>query len=312
MKVRKTKSHSTSSTGKRDIVLFVGNDINNTVSGNSWSDLVAHLIDFVGGKGKIDPASESFPLIYEQIYIEGLRSGKVKPGEGILKSELADWVKQIEPNGIHRLILDVGAKHIITPNYDFSFETAAKTNVTRATESQFGERRYSLFRYHQAGECSIWHIHGDIRSPGSINLGYEQYSGYLQNLRDYVVSAKIRPAIREPLNVRLGRKPFEILSWVDLMLTKNVFIFGFRLDQVEIHLWWLLAYRARRIAENNLNTPNRISYFFPKALLDSDCPSQVPTERRLGLLRAFGVDTVGLKGSPGTESYYEEVLKKIK
>lgn len=310
MKTSKNIHHSAAS--DRGSVIFVGNDINNTVAGNSWGDLVAHLIKFVDADDEIAPSSDSFPLTYEQIYLAGLRSGKVKRGEGALKDELAEWASRIVPNNLHREILALGIEHLITPNYDFALEAAAKVTVRSSSDSEFRERRYSLFRQHRAGQHTIWHIHGDVYSPDSLNLGYEQYSGYLQILRDYVVTGKIRKSSQRPLNVRLKAEPFEVLSWVDLMFTKDVFIFGFRLDQVEIHLWWLLDYRARKIAEGLLESPNRISYFYPKALLDPKCSTRGQTERRLAMLRAFGVDIVGLKGSPGTVSYYEEVLKKIK
>jgi hypothetical protein len=293
-------------------VLFVGNDINNTVEGHSWGDLVDHLIHkFANAKIK-RREDDAFPLLYERIYLSALRSKKIEPGERTLKKEIADWTSKIVPNGIHRKIMSMDVEHLITTNYDYALEKAAGPDDSTGKKSaELRETRYSLFRRRSAGGKTVWHIHGEIDTPNSINLGYEQYSGYLQNMRDYVVSGKIRPKFGGSLLSRLSKPDFQIRSWVDLLFQSEVFILGFRLDQVEMHLWWLLAFRARRLAEGKLDPANRITYYYPTNLLDKKSKAKSATERRLEMLNAFEVETVGCDGEPGKDPYYEKVLEAI-
>jgi len=295
-------------------VLFVGNDINNTVEGRSWADLVKGLIHQFADSTIKCRNDDPFPLVYEQIYLCGLRLEKVTAGEGMIKREIADWVKTIQPNDIHPKIMGLDVGHVITTNYDLTLEKAADIYGGEGEKNAtFRETKYSLFRSRRAGDKTVWHIHGDLVTPNSINLGYEQYSGYLQHMRDYVVNGKIRPKMGGPLMARLGASDFQIQSWIDLLFTRDVFIFGFRLDQVEMHLWWLLAYRARKLAEGKLDArQNRIVYFYPSSLLEEGCPAKPSLERRLEMLKAFEVETAGCDGEPGTERYYEKVLEKVR
>jgi hypothetical protein len=298
--------------GMEKPVLFVGNDINNTVNGHAWSDLVDHLIDKFA-KTKIERGDDdAFPMLYERIYLSALRAKKIERGEATLKKEISEWTRLIEPNDIHRKIMRMDVDHLITTNYDYALEKASDTDgSTGKKTAEFRETRYSLFRRRSAGEKSVWHIHGEIDAPNSINLGYEQYSGYLQHMRDYVVSGKIRPKLGGSLLSKLGKPEFQIRSWVDLLLQRDVFIIGFRLDQVEMHLWWLLAFRARRLAEGKLQTTNRITYFYPNELMEKNSKSKPATERRLEMLKSFEVNPVGCDGEPGGEKYYSQVLKSI-
>ncbi|KIC84482.1 hypothetical protein RR51_00920 [Pseudomonas sp. C5pp] len=50
----------------------------------------------------------------------------------------------------------------------------------------YPESRYSLFRRYQAGTKDVWHVHGDSAKPSSMVLGYDQYAGSLQKIRNYV------------------------------------------------------------------------------------------------------------------------------
>lgn len=305
-------STSKTSQTRNKPVLFVGNDINNAVKGNSWNDLVDHLIEKFSNKIIEHGDDDPFPMLYERIYLNALRSKKIKNGESALKKEIANWTCKIESNGIHQKIMSMNVDHVITTNYEYTLERATNSgNDTGTMCPEFRETRYSLFRRRSVAGKTVWHIHGEIDSPGSINLGYEQYSGYLHYIRDYVVTGKIRPEIGGALLIRLQQPDFKVRSWVDLLFQRDAFILGFRLDQVEMHLWWLLAYRARRLAAGNLGRPNKIVYFYPNELLDEGSKFKSVTERRLEMLNDFGVETVGRDGKPGVDSYYSNVLEDI-
>jgi hypothetical protein len=293
-------------------VLLVGNDINNTAEGHAWRNLVEHLIARFTNASIECRDDDAFPMLYERIYLQALHSAKFEGGESRLKKEIANWAEEISPNGIHQRIMSMDVDHVITTNYDYSLEEAAQPGAGKGVRSsEFREIRYSLFRRRSSGGKTVWHIHGEVDAPNSINLGYEQYSGYLQHMRDYVVSGKIRTALGGSLLSRLRKPNFKLRSWVDLLLQRDVFILGFRLDQVEMHLWWLLAFRARGLAEGKLGQANRITYFYPNKLLVQKSEAKPATERRLEMLKAFGVETVGCDGEPGKESYYSKVLDTI-
>jgi hypothetical protein len=317
LKIRRPKTAPTRKPATYPCALLVGNDINNVVAGFKWSELVEHLVKLVSWPGDSKDPLQPFPLIYEQIYLYGLKTGKLKM-ELDLKEEIAEWAEKIQHSDIHRGILDLGAEDIMTTNYDFCIENAARTEKPRRDDAH-DESVYSLYRYYHLGQHRVWHLHGDVSTPRSINLGYEQYSGTLHRMRDYVILGGIRKNLGGSLIKRLGKGPIEVQSWLDLFFTRNIYIFGIRLDQVEMHLWWLLDYRARRIAETRKGPlskrsrfcpKNRVVYYYPKALL-RDKVRKEPLERRINMLNAFGVETVGRAGEPGTAGYYRSVLKSV-
>ena len=295
--------------------VFVGNDINNLTDGQSWKDLVIDLAEYVGGAQQFDLDTEPFPLIYEQLYLIGMRNGKLKK-ESELKKRIANWACNIRHSNIHQRILNLGVEHIITPNYDFSIERASGViGKVPNRVSSYGESVYSLFRHYECNGQKIWHIHGDVAHPRSINLGYEQYSGSLHRMRDYVMTGKARPEIKEALMERLNRGDHTLNSWLDLFFTRNIHIFGFRFDLVEMHLWWLIAYRAKRIATSRKTSTidrgqyyprNQIAYYYPKSLLLKDETKEM-TQRRLKYLDGFEVKTICLDDEKGNEAYYKNV-----
>jgi hypothetical protein len=99
----------------------------------------------------------------------------------------------------------------------------------------------------------VWHIHGDAATPDSVIMGHYYYG---KLLREIQLRIKIfMPFCKGCMNNGVDS---ESKSWVDLFLTKDVYIVGFGFDFSEMDLWWLAACKKKEFA----NT--KIHYYAPK------------------------------------------------
>lgn len=292
-----------------NLILLVGNGINNIRRTYRWQDLIQQLIEYIGASGQIRVENKPFPLLYEEIIVEAVKNRGIR--EKDIKSFIAREIGRLQPNEVHEQIFDLKWSHLLTTNYDFTLERVLteKTN-TLGNQGVVKENTYSLFRRHVLEKRTFWHIHGDANSRNSLALGYEHYSGYLQQMRNYLaVGTRNTYKIRfEPLERRLRKKELEMDSWVDAFFQKNthVCIVGLTLDFIEIHLWWLLTYRQRLILREKLHTRGRIYYFYPDTLTPAIQP-------KLDLLKSLGVLPFSVKHTDKQPAlFYHTVLKKIK
>ncbi|MDE3092048.1 MAG: hypothetical protein KGJ80_21960, partial [Chloroflexota bacterium] len=104
-------------------VILLGNGINNIDNPYTWSDLVQDLIAYVGAAGHIRPGDKPFPLLYEEIFAHWVRDQRREESE--IKERVATLIEKFQPNEIHRRIMDMGSKNILTTNYDYTLEMAA-------------------------------------------------------------------------------------------------------------------------------------------------------------------------------------------
>ena len=238
-----------------DKVLLIGNDINNATTDYTWSDLLEGL---VGAAGLLDPLNmdqKPFPLLYEEIYLRSAKQNQIK--EIDLKKFIAKNTRRLVPNSIHQRIVDMKVVNLFTTNYDLTLEKCLTNAISKITnQGVVREVLYNLFRVHQFEDKNIWHIHGSDLSPASITLGYEHYSGYLQQMRNYVASGtkgSYKNIDFEALEKRLTEGQIDYDCWVDFFFTHDVHILGLNMDFVEMHLWWLITYRARMMVENRIS-----------------------------------------------------------
>jgi hypothetical protein len=288
-------------------VLLIGNGINNLSPGYSWRNLIDDLIAFVGCTGTIRVDNKPFPLLYEEIFIQAAKRRNLREIE--IKAFIADRVGRLAPNDIHHCVLAVGTDCILTTNYDSTLEMAAGAPARDLkNDGAIKEATYSLFRFVQLPGRRVWHIHGDCNVPQAITLGYEHYSGYLQKMRNYVVSGTgetYKNMEFQPLVRRLNDGTVRYDSWVDYFFTRDIYILGLTLDFVEIHLWWLLTYRARRKYREQKEVKNMIYYFYREA-------EKTGIQHRLDLLEALEVKPIAIKRPRGSwEAYYSNALDVI-
>lgn len=288
---------------KRQVTLFVGNDINNLVPGHSWKDLLKDLQKYCGIEGvDTEDNTKPFPLLYEEIYLRTLAAGTRT--ERDMKLFISQKYRQTKPGAIHKEIMALTVENIITTNYDFNIEGALQDE----NEGIIKETLYSIFRHSVVNGKNIWHAHGDCHTHLSINLGYEHYSGQLQQLRNYVVTGtdyQNKKLPKTALIKRLQHKPIGLYSWADLFFRDDIYIFGLRLDFVESDIWWLLNYRARQILTNHISPGNKIYYFIPSDYVKY-------AKAKLDLLNVNTVEIIDQYQSKPKDAYYQSVLQHIR
>lgn len=288
--------------------LLIGNDINNATSDYSWKNLLHDLIEYAQLKEPPLMDGKPFPLFYEEIFLNSAKQYGTK--EKRIKTYIAVKSRRLQPNSIHEKIIRLGIPTLMTTNYDLTLETVLKANTNKLhNDAEVKESRYNLFRVNHINNHHIWHIHGSATNPASITLGHEHYSGYLQQMRNYMVVGT-KGIYKKRSQIALARRikndTVKHESWIDYFFTHDIHIFGLNLDFVEMHLWWLLTYRARTKLLNKLDITNSIYYYYPEHYEEK-------SRHKLELLRANEVKTISLKMKKDDRiDYYERVLKQIK
>ncbi len=235
------------------ISVLVGNGINRLANADaSWENLLVRLAN----KG-VTPhvlehvADKPFALIYEELLL-GMSVGNRETSETDLtkterelKSEIAAQIAGLEGHLTHARLMCAGLKHVLTTNYDYALERASGLEFRR--DNLHPENKYSVFRRRRAGNCNVWHIHGECESPATITLGYDQYSGYLQKLRGHATAERSsgRNSPFKARNLQFDGIPETSHSWLDVFFRDDIHIIGLGLDYTEIDLWWAIAYKAR-------------------------------------------------------------------
>lgn len=290
----------------RKKVLLLGNGINRINNDYSWKKLLEGLLSFVGKSSNINLRDKPFPLLYEEIYLRGLKHSKINELE--IKAFISRQISKLLPNSLHSEIIKMNFQHILTTNYDYILEKSLP-NGFESTQvvSIIKEKKYSILRSRKSNSTNIWHIHGEQGVPNSLTLGYEHYSGYLQQMRNYLISGlAYKKTFIPPLIDRLKRMDKEIISWIDLFFRKDIYILGLNFDFAEIHLWWLLTYIARKKGEKRqymLN--NTINYIYPSS-------KRKNSEPRFQLLEATGVKLVEIDlVNNDWEKFYMDCLEYI-
>lgn len=188
--------------------------------------------------------------IHKQI-AKGLETEKLR---GMKTKE--DWA-----GTVHRALTALPVKAILTTNYDYALERSLEPRFRPRYNTR--ETTYSLLRYQDAGDRRIFHIHGESGYPSSICLGYGQYAGSLQRIREQIVRSTKdlgsgHSYLLADLLTKLSPKPEP--SWIFDFFLENVYILGLSLDVSELDLWWLLSYRSSQLTSRRLPISNRIVY----------------------------------------------------
>jgi hypothetical protein len=269
---------------ERPCVLLVGNGPNRVAGNSSWASLLNDVSQAVGGTpvSEEDYRTTPFPILYERLLLEARRNRNWT--ETRLKEEIAERNRSVKSGDIHRAIMAAPFDEVMTTNYDQALEQVLAGPAPKVTGSPLvPETRYSLFRHVQASDGrTLWYIHGDCRRPTSILLGYEQYSGFLQQMRLYVTAGVHYQKLTAGPVFRCDKRTQDRRSWVTRFFDADVWILGLGLDFVEIHLWWLLTYRAR-LRSRSIATTNVIRYM---------CRGGAKGEgAKLAMLRTLDVET---------------------
>jgi hypothetical protein len=180
----------------------------------------------------------------------------------------------------------------------------SRTKTVVKNSGKIRESKYSIFRHNRINGTRVWHIHGECNVPGSITLGYEHYSGQLQQMRNYVVSGTNyrKKSNQKPLSSRIKTNEIFHESWIDLFFTRDIHIIGLALDFVETDIWWLLTYRARLLKNKRHKIANKIYYYIPEKYVEN-------SKHKIELLNSVKISIVPnqKKGEP----YYREIIESV-
>ena len=208
-----------------DKIFLIGNGINNVKSDYRWGDLIDNVINFIGATVIISTKNKPFPMLYEEIFVEAIKNRGFN--ETDIKEFIAREILKLEPNNVHKEILNSGVRNILTTNYDFTFEKLMTKDLSiLQNDGIVKETTYNIFRHHNFNDYIFWHIHGDANNPLAITLGYEHYSGYLQQMRNYVVTgtaSSYKVKFKSLISKLKTGKSLNVDIWLDFFFLRTIF-----------------------------------------------------------------------------------------
>ena len=250
-----------------ETTIFYGNGVNLLGdNGISWNK----LLESVSQGKRLLPLS-SYTLKYESIVLplEEITHAviRVKNGRRVvtadghivrtsvnteisaIKGKISNLLNEITPSYYYSKLISINADHYITTNYELLLikEFLDKIYIIESVD----DNKSALFKHflvHKDDKkLSIWNIHGDVKNPQSIIIGYADYAKYTAN-------------IHRLLETKRGLKK----SWVNLILNTNVHIIGYGLADDETDMWDILVYRARMIRHTGKQNNEIIYYLINK------------------------------------------------
>lgn len=236
--------------------LFFGNGLNQlTNNGPSWNTLLERL----KGNNTFTHKTLTNTMIYEKIFLDREKPSIQK--EIIIKQEIADLMKSMSGSEFYKKIIDLNFENYITTNYDYSFKNIMnKKTINENTEKIYSIRRNLKFD----NGVKVWHIHGEINNPKSIQLGLDHYCGYIAKIDSYLKGTYDYHKDGKPIKTlkieeKIANSKYDNISWIELFFNTNVHIVGLGLDYSETDLWWILNKRARLMIDNNIH--NKIIFY---------------------------------------------------
>ena len=237
---------------KKPQVLLLGNGLNRAFGGVSWDNLLEQIA--VPDKKSISKKlSSPFPL--KAILVT---DNKIKAGLKKIEKELYGSVESEILRETLQKVLTMGFDHILTTNYSYELEIAAKGKniVTKSYLNKIAEHtkavqkvesRYLLHSFNKCVcenvENKIWHIHGEAKKQDSIILGHYYYGNLFSRMKEEL--NKKGNCYEEK---QKAGENIEITSWIDAFILGDVYVLGFGYDSCEFDLWWLLNRKVREKA----------------------------------------------------------------
>lgn len=293
----------------RPQVLLLGNGLNRTFGGFSWSELVKSL-----SLRQDLPENLTCPMPLQAVLVS---NGTVAECMKNNKDRFYGHVSQ-QLMVLLQQLLSIGFTDILTTNYSYELEAASqcsgviydyflKKTCRNVNDGERVESKYLLSscQYIQFRNTKnrIWHIHGEARKPNSMILDHYCYAGLLCRMKNYVDSRY--GAYLSYLN---DKKLLTLRGWLDSFILGDVYILGFSMDFSELDLWWLIDKKKRE------KRSDAHVYFY-------DFATQGFNEKH-ELLKLMGVKvcTLGMERPPDDvgncneiyEEFYKEAISDIR
>jgi len=239
--------------------IFYGNGINLLGKGESWDSVLMQL-----SEGKMLPPIGSNTLKYEYVVLNkekfttrpfGFDIGftiteddvllleSVNTEYEIIKKGLADRLSRnkVSDYPFYNKLAELEADNYITTNYESFIKVvlAEKGYKVQEPVNHCIKERPHFIMSNGNRSIRVWNIHGSIDYHESMMLGLYEYCDYVKGFN------------------KLFKEDY---SWLNVMLTSDVFILGFGLGYEEIDLWYFLVSR-KRLYHDRKEAANRIVFY---------------------------------------------------
>ena len=204
-----------------------------------------------------------------------------------IKGKISNLLDEIASSYYYSKLTALNADHYITTNYElFLIQEFLDKNYVIKSVNDDKSALFKHFLVQKDGKkSSVWNIHGDVRNPQSIIIGYADYSKYTAS-------------VHRLLETKRGLKK----SWINLILNTNVHIIGYGLADDETDMWNILVYRARMIRHTGKQN-NEIFYY----LIDKGKKGH----SKKVLLQRLKVSVVVIPYDDSFESAYQIIYNRI-
>lgn len=235
------------------LALLVGNGINRYGSRaprNSWDELLLGLAaQHLPRAARSIPPGVSSTEFFDLLEIAS-QSGT---GTGALQAAFCAPMQHWQPDAQHHALVAWAQAHatpVLTTNFDSLLAQAAGATLQALPGQPFTDF-YPWSRYFghavlpapDAG-FGIWHINGTVHYKRSIRLGLTHYMGSVERARGWLHKGSGQRLFGEG---NLAHWP-GANTWLHVLFSRPLLIFGLALEENEVFLRWLLIERARYFA----------------------------------------------------------------
>lgn len=137
---------------------------------------------------------------------------------------------------------------ILTTNYDNLLAKSINAHLFDFSNGKVDETLpisccYTTISNPDINKFAIWHPNGMLQYPKSITIGLCHYMRNLEKIRSLIIpSNHFKAELLQ--DIAFGANAIKN-TWINLVFSKELFIFGLSLDTDEVILRWLLLERAR-------------------------------------------------------------------
>ena len=207
-----------------------------------------------------------------------------------IKKKICQELEMKNASCLYEELAKLNANHYITTNYELFLNNVF---ISMGYDNEIINNPTSrLFMHNKTkkGDDSVtlWNIHGDVKTPSSVMLGFAQYC----------------QSVVEISNI-LANKERDKNNWVDIFLNTNVHIVGLGLYEEEIDLWYLLVNRMREYRHTKTNKNTIYYYMVSEGNLDKD-------KDKKSVLEAFNIKVISVDKKGSWEDSYKEIFNIIR
>ena len=241
-------------------ILF-GNGLNRLTAENpSWEELLQQTCQ--RGSAPLH-GSVPYTLMHENLFLSDKADLSVpqriegRTAEYKVKWKIANASLDLKENPYYHRLAKLNVQHYLTTNYDACLDFTLEKYGLHRVECSTQEFIYSIARYARYAKPDkwLWNIHGFAKYPSSLMIGYNQFCGSINKMKDL-------QSLEFPILERLRKGDTKPLCWGDFFYTHDVHIIGLSLDYSDIDLWWMLSERKRLMKVYPELIQNQIHYYY--------------------------------------------------